>query len=84
MSKIDLTQLTIDELQIELKKRKQGYQISAFIVGMMIGCAVWSAVKNGFSMFLFVPLLFAYWFRNAKTDYDEVKQEIESRKQPAI
>ncbi len=80
MSKIDLSQLSTDQLQIELKKRKQGYQISAFIVGLMIGCAVWSATHNGNVLFLFVPLLFAYWFRNAKTDYDEVKQEIESRK----
>lgn len=84
MSKIDLTQLTISELQIELKKRKHGYTISAFIVGMMIGCAFFVVITKGFSWFLFVPLLFAYWFRNAKTDYDEVKQEIESRKQPAI
>ena len=80
MIKLDLTLLTNKELQIERKKRKQGYQISAFIVGMMIGCAVWSAVQKGFSMFLFVPLLFAYWFRNAKTNYEEVKKEIENRK----
>lgn len=79
MTKLDLTLLTNEELQIERKKRKQGYQISAFIVGMMIGCAVWSAVQKGFSMFLFVPLIFAYWFRNAKTDYDLIKKEIETR-----
>ncbi len=79
MSKPDLTQLTIDELQIEAKKRKQGYQIGAFIVGMMIGVAVWSAAKNGFGILLFTPLLFVYWFRNAKPDYDEIKKEIKSR-----
>ena len=79
MTEINLTNLTTAELENELKKRKQGYAISAFIVGMMIGCAVWSAVKNGFSFFLFVPILFAYWFRNAKNDFDEVKKEIETR-----
>lgn len=79
MTKPELILLTNEELQVELKKRKTTYTIGAFIVGMMIGCAVWSAVKNGFSLFLFVPLIFAYWFRNAKTDYDLIKKEIETR-----
>ena len=80
MTKFDLTQLTNEELFLELKKRKTSYQTGAFLVGMMIGVAVWSAVKNGFGIFLFTPLLFVYWFRNAKPDYDEVKKEIASRK----
>lgn len=79
MEKPNLTQLTNEELQIELKKRKQGYQTGAFIVGMMIGVAVWSAVKNGFGILLFSPLLFAYWFRNAKPEYEEIKKEIKLR-----
>jgi hypothetical protein len=81
MKKLDLTQLTMEELVVEQKKRKTSYTIGAFIVGMMIGCAVWSAVKNGFSFFIFVPFIFAYWFRNTKVDYDEIKKEIQSRKQ---
>ena len=79
MTKLDLTQLTNEELFLELKKRKTSYQTGAFLVGMMIGVAVWSAVQNGFGIFLFTPLLFAYWFRNAKPDYDEVKKEIKHR-----
>lgn len=80
MTKMDPTQLTNEELIIELIKRKQGYTISAFIVGLMIGCAIWSIVKNGFGFFIVVPFVFAYWFRNAKPEYDEIKKEIESRK----
>jgi uncharacterized protein HemY len=79
MPKLDLSQLSNNELKIELKKRKQGYQIAAFMVGMMIGCAVWTIFKNGFTWFLIVPFGFAYWFRNAKPEYEEVKKEIESR-----
>ncbi len=79
MTKLDLTKLTNEELPIELKKRKQSYTIAAFIVGMMIGCAVWSLVKNGISFFIFIPFIFAYWFKNAKPDYEEVKKEIQSR-----
>ncbi len=80
MKKLNVTQFTNEELQIELKKRKQSYQISAFIVGIMIGCAVWTIFKNGFTWFLIVPFLFAYWFKNAKLEYYEVKKEIELRK----
>lgn len=79
MIKIDLSKLTNDDLQIEAKKRKQTYQTAAFIVGTMIGCAFMVLVTKGFSMFLFVPLVFCYWFRNAKPDYDEVKEEIKTR-----
>ncbi len=79
MKKIDLKKLTNEELQIELKKRKNNYQGGAFLVGMMIGCAVWSLMKNGISFFIFVPFVFAYWFKNAKPDYNEVKKEIQSR-----
>lgn len=80
MTNLDLTQLTTEELQIELKKRKQSYTSAAFIVGMIIGCAIWSLVKNGISFFIFVPFVFAYWFKNAKPEYDEVKKEIQLRK----
>ena len=79
MKNLDLTQLTTEELQIELKKRKQGYQIAAFIVGMMMGCAVWSLVQKGLNFFIFVPFVFAYWFRSAKPEYEQVKKEIEFR-----
>ncbi len=79
MNKLDLTKLSNEELLIEQKKRKQGYIISAFIVGMMFGCAFWSFAKKGFSFFIFIPFVFAYWFRNSKNEYEEVKKEIESR-----
>jgi hypothetical protein len=80
MFKISLSQITNEEIFLELKKRKTAYQTGGFIVGMMIGVAVWSVVKNGFGILFFAPLLFGYWFRNAKPDYDEVKKEIASRK----
>lgn len=80
MNQLDLTQLTNEELQSELKKRKQGYLSSAFIVGMMIGCLIWTIAKNGFTWFIVVPFVFAFWFKNAKPDYEAVKNEVESRK----
>lgn len=79
MTQIDLSQLTNEQLDVELKKRKQGYIICAFIVGMMMGCAFWVLITKGFTWYVFVPFVFAYWFRNAKSDCEEVKNEIENR-----
>lgn len=79
MTKLDLTTLTTEELEVEAKKRKKSYLIGSFIVGMMFGCAFWSAIKNGLSLFLLVPFVFAYWFKNTKVDYDEIKKEIAAR-----
>lgn len=79
MAKLDLTQLTNEELQVELKKRKNNYQGGAFLVGMMIGVAIWGVVKNGKYFLIVMPLIFGYWFRNSKTEFDEIKKEIESR-----
>lgn len=79
MKKLDVTKLTIEELQVELKKRKTSYQTGAFLVGMMIGVAVWSVVQNSKYFLIIMPLLFGYWFRNSKTEFDEIKNEIASR-----
>jgi hypothetical protein len=79
MAKLDLTQLTNEELQVELKKRKNNYQGGAFLVGMMIGVAMWSVVKNGKYFLIVMPLIFGYWFRNSKTEFDEIKKEIQIR-----
>jgi uncharacterized membrane protein len=79
MTKLDLTQLTNEELQIELKKRKNNYQAGAFLVGMMIGVAIWGVVKYGKYFLLVMPFIFGYWFRNSKTEFDEIKKEMQSR-----
>lgn len=79
MTKLDLTKLTNEELRVELKKRKNNYQAGAFLVGMMIGVAVWGVVKNGKYFLIIIPFVFGYWFKNSKTEYNEIKKEIQSR-----
>ena len=79
MEKLDLTKLTNEELLVEQKKRKTNYQTGAFLVGMMIGVAIWSVVKNGKYFLIVAPLVFGYWFRNSKTEFEEIKKEIASR-----
>jgi hypothetical protein len=79
MTKLDLTKLSIEELLIEQKKRKNNYQAGAFLVGMMIGVAIWGVVKNGKYFLVIMPLALGYWFRNSKTEFDEIKKEMQSR-----
>ena len=79
MEKLDLTQLTTEELLIEQKKRKKNYQTLAFIVGMLIGTAVYSTIKKGFGFFTIFPLFFALLVFNSKSSYDEIKKEIQLR-----
>ena len=46
---------------------------------MMTGVAVWNTVKNGFGFLTFLPLITIYFFRNANTNYKEIKKEIDCR-----
>jgi hypothetical protein len=80
MEQKPLTELTDQELQTELKKRKQSLIFACVFVGMSIGVAVWSAThKGGFLITLF-PFWVAYLFRNTSNEVDEVKKEINNRK----
>jgi riboflavin transporter FmnP len=79
MKKLDLTQLSNEELQIEAKKRKSGYNLFKFVIGIMIGSAIFSTIMKGFSFFTLLPVFFIPLAFTTKTSYDEVNKEIESR-----
>ena len=76
----DLKNLTNEELEIEFKKRKSARKFAVFYVGMFIGIATWSTVKNGFGLLTFLPILVAYFFRKTSTNFNEIKQEMAFRK----
>ena len=76
----NLKDLFDNELVLEHKKRKKEYTYNAFFIGLMTGGAVWSTVKNGFGFLTFLPLLTIYFFRNANTNYKEIQEEIDDRK----
>jgi hypothetical protein len=42
------------------KKIKNNKMINGFLIGVFVGIAVYSAVKNGFGFFTFFPLILAY------------------------
>lgn len=80
MEQKPLTELTDQELQQELKKRKQSQIFAALFIGVSIGVAVWSATHKGGLLFTLLPFLVAYFFRKKPNELKEVQKEIESRK----
>lgn len=79
MKKIDLTQLTNEELLSEAKKRKSGYNLFKFVIGLMLGSAIFSTVMKGFSFFTLLPVFFIPLAFSTKSSHDETQKEIESR-----
>ena len=80
MKKIDLTKLTTEELQIELKKRKEGYNLFKVVIALMIGTAIFTTIKKGFGFFTLFPVFFMPLAITSKSSYDEAKKEMKSRK----
>lgn len=74
-----LTDLTEEDLIIEQKKRKSNSISYSFIMGIMIGVTVYGFIKNGFSFFTILPILFFPIFIMNWKNYNEVKNEIKSR-----
>ena len=67
MEETNFSALTNRELLEEAKKMKSSNIFSALIIGIMIGIAAYSTVKNGPGFFTFFTLLFAFTaFGNTK------------------
>jgi len=83
MTHKNLTELSDQELLLKIKKLKNNKIIDAAIIGITIGIAIYSAVKNGFEFFTFFPLILAYIIvrnsTNTKTLEKEIQKELKSR-----
>ncbi len=79
MTKIDLTKLTNEALQIELKKRKSSSKLLLVVIGLMIETAIFTTIKKGFGFFTIFPLFFIPLGFTSKSSCDEIKKEIASR-----
>jgi hypothetical protein len=79
MEQNEFSNLTDEQLLQYQKRVKQSNILTAFIIGLLIGVAIYSAVKNGFGFFTFFPLFFVYLLaRNGKKQV-EINKEIKSR-----
>lgn len=79
----ELAELSNEELLKKSKELKNSKIINAAIVGFTIGIFCYSAVKNGFGLFTFFPLIITYLVvKNAKNDKilaAEVEKELKNR-----
>ena len=79
MEKKLLNELTDQELEEELKKRKNERILVALLMGFLLGCAIWSAThKGGFWTFFILALVFFIGKKNSGI-VEEVTNEIKSR-----
>jgi hypothetical protein len=79
MEQNEFSNLTDEQLLQYQKRVKQSNILTAFIIGLLIGVAIYSAVKNGFGFFTFFPLFFVYLLaRNGKKQV-KINKEINSR-----
>jgi len=53
-----LTELSDDELLQAAKKMKSSNFTDALFIGLLLGIAVYSTVKNGFGLLTFLPLIY--------------------------
>ncbi|TDO23867.1 hypothetical protein [Pedobacter duraquae] len=74
-----LSELSLEELSIEKKKR--GAMVGAYIaiIIMMVGAGVVVTIRKGTSIFTFFPLVFVPIFLVIYKGYGDVNKEIKSR-----
>lgn len=74
-----LSELTAEELTAEEKKRKGIYIAFSMLIGIMTGVSIYGSVKNGFSFFTVMPIIFFPLFLLNLKQYKDVKKEIKFR-----
>jgi len=79
MKQKELTDLTEEELLQEQKKMKSNNTVNGFLIGILIGIAVYSTVKNGLGFFTFFPLFFGFIAFNNRKKMKALKNELKSR-----
>ena len=75
----NLAQLSAEALIAEEKKRKSAAMLHAFIIGLAVGIAVYSTVKNGFGILTFFPVLFMWSSNRASNKLKIVRAELKAR-----
>jgi hypothetical protein len=80
----NLTDLSEQALVKKMKNLQTNKIVDATIIGVTIGIAIYSLVKNGLEFFTFFPLLIGYMIirnsANNKILEKEIQKELDTRK----
>ena len=79
MKQNKLAELTDEELLQEAKIIKPTNLYDAVILGILIGIATYSSVKNGFGLLTFLPLVYAPIAVKNKTKNKELEKLLKER-----
>jgi hypothetical protein len=75
-----LSELTDEELLREAKKMKSTAILNALLIGILVGIAFYSIVKNSLGLVAIVPLFFAYrMINNSKHNGRELESILKER-----
>ena len=80
MSQKQLADFTDEELLQEVKKIKSTNIFDAVIIGLLIGIAVFSVVKNGFGLLTFLPLVYVPIAAGNKSKHRNLEKLLRERK----
>jgi hypothetical protein len=79
MTRKELAILTDQELLQEAKKMKTTKIMDALIIGVLVGIATYSAVKNGFGFLTFLPFVYAPIAVKNKTEHKKLEDLLKER-----
>jgi hypothetical protein len=79
MTDRQIADLTDDELLQEKKNLKSRQIMHALLIGVFMGIAVYSAVKNGWGFATFFPLFFVYLLLKNGKRSQAIEAELSSR-----
>lgn len=74
-----LSDLSIDELTKEEKKRSAAHIAFCIIMGMLVGASIYVTVKKGFSAITTLPLAFMPLYLIIMISWQNARKEIKSR-----
>lgn len=80
MNKQELTNLTDEELLRYAKDNKPSPIMDAFFIGFLVGIVIFSVVSSSWGLVTILPLLMIYIFLKKPKKYQEINDELSSRK----
>ncbi|WP_106915947.1 hypothetical protein [Chryseobacterium aurantiacum] len=80
MKSTKLSDLSLDELTQEEKKRSAIHIFFSILIGIMVGAAIYTTIRKGFSAISPLPLAFLPLYLTIRNSLQSVRKEILSRK----